>query len=83
MATDLKEHLQHPSPKLLLIILIVDMSFSILQAEHLTMIVVGFWGYPQPGGGTHPPIPRGGVLGEVLSYSADLAWGQERKNTRI
>ena len=25
-------------------------------------------GYPQPGGGTHPPISRGGVLGEVLSY---------------
>ena len=24
-------------------------------------------GYPQPGGGTHPPISRGGVLGEVLS----------------
>ena len=29
--------------------------------------VVGFWGYPQPGGGTHPPIPRGEVLGEVQS----------------
>ena len=42
-----------------------------------------FWGYPQPGGGTHPPISRGGVLGEVLSYQADLASGQERKNTRI
>jgi len=39
MATDLKEHLQHPFPKLLLIILIVDMSFSILQAEHLTMMM--------------------------------------------
>ena len=42
-----------------------------------------FGGYPQPGGGTHPPISRGGVLGEVLSYQADLASGQERKNTRI
>jgi len=31
----------------------------------------------------HPPISRGGVLGEVLSYQADLASGQERKNTRI
>ena len=30
--------------------------------------VVGFRGYPQPGGGTHLPIPRGGVLGKVLSY---------------
>ncbi|KAG2646313.1 hypothetical protein PVAP13_2KG501600 [Panicum virgatum] len=26
------------------------------------------FGYPQPGGGTHSPIPRGGVFGEVLSY---------------
>ena len=44
---------------------------------------MGFWGYPQPGGGTHPPIPRGEVLGEVQGDYADLAWGQERKNTRI
>ena len=28
--------------------------------------VVGFLGYPQPGGGAHPPIPSEGVLGEVL-----------------
>ena len=28
--------------------------------------VVGFWGYPLPGGGTHPPIPREGGLGGVL-----------------
>jgi hypothetical protein len=41
------------------------------------------FGYPQPGGGTHPPIPRGEVLGEVQSDYANLAWGQERKNTRI
>ena len=47
------------------------------------MIVAGFRGYPQPGGGMHPPISRGGVLGEVLSYQADLASGQERKITRI
>ena len=40
--------------------------------------------------GTHSRVaertrlfPRGGVLGEVLSYQADLASGQERKNTRI
>ena len=31
----------------------------------------------------HPPIPPEGVLGEVASYQADLASGQERKNTRI
>ena len=35
--------------------------------------VAGFLGYPQPGGGTHPPIPREGVLGEVLGDWADLA----------
>ena len=34
---------------------------------------VGFLGYPQPGGGTHPPIPREGVLGKVLGDWADLA----------
>ena len=28
--------------------------------------VAGFLGYPQPGGGAHPPIPREGVLGEEL-----------------
>ena len=26
--------------------------------------VVGFWRYPQPGGGTHPPIPRGEYSGK-------------------
>ena len=36
------------------------------------VFVVGFLGYPQPGGGTHPPIPREGVLGEVLGDWADL-----------
>ena len=35
--------------------------------------VAGFLGYPQPGGGTHPPIPREGVLGKVLGDGADLA----------
>ena len=29
-------------------------------------VVVGFLGYPQPGGGAHPPIPSEGGLGEVL-----------------
>jgi len=28
--------------------------------------VAGFLGYPQPGGGAHPPIPSEGGLGEVL-----------------
>jgi len=28
--------------------------------------VAGFLGYPQPGGGVHPPIPSKGGLGEVL-----------------
>jgi len=31
-----------------------------------TATVVGFLEYPQPGGGTHPPIPSEGELGEVL-----------------
>jgi len=29
-------------------------------------VVAGFLGYPQPGGGVHPPIPSKGGLGEVL-----------------
>ena len=32
----------------------------------LRHIVAGFLGYPQPGGGAHPPIPSEGGLGEVL-----------------
>ena len=36
-------------------------------------VIVGFLGYPQPDGGTHPPIPREGVLGKVLGDWADLA----------
>src|SRR6185437_3106309 len=35
--------------------------------------VVGFVGDPEPGGGAHPPIPREGVLREVLGDWADLA----------
>ena len=31
-----------------------------------TNYVAGFLGYPQPGGGMHPPIPSEGGLGEVL-----------------
>ena len=46
-------------------------------------IVAGFLGDPQPGGGAHPPIPREGVLGEVLGDWADLALRQAHKNTRF
>jgi len=41
---------------------------------------VGFLGYPQPGGGAHPPIPSEGVLGEVLGDWADRALRQAHKN---
>ena len=44
--------------------------------------IAGFLGYPQLGGGTHPPIPREGVLGKVLGDWANLALGQAHKNTR-
>jgi len=39
-------------------------------------------GYPQPGGGMHPPIPSEGVLGEVLGDWANLTLRQAHKNTR-
>jgi len=45
----------------------------VLSVESSKAVVVGFLGYPQPGGGTHPPIPREGVLGEVLGDWDDLA----------
>ena len=45
--------------------------------------VAGFLGYPQPGGGAHPPIPRGGELGDRLGDWADLALRQAHKNTMI
>jgi len=44
---------------------------------------VGFLGYPQPGGGAHPPIPSEGVLGEVLGDWADRAPRQAHKNSRF
>jgi len=44
--------------------------------------IAGFLGYTQPGGGTHPPIPREGVLGKVLGDWANLALRQAHKNTR-
>ena len=37
------------------------------DGRRIMSIVAGFEGYPQPGGGTHPPNPRGKVLGKVLS----------------
>ena len=45
------------------------------------LIVVGFLGYPQPGGGAHPPVPSEGVLGEVLGDGANLTLRQTHKNT--
>ena len=44
---------------------------------------MGFVGYPQPGGGAHPPIPREGVLGDELGDWADLALGQAHKNSQF
>jgi len=35
----------------------VNGSYCSDDLENKTIAVVGFWGYPQPGGGTHPPIP--------------------------
>ena len=46
------------------------------------MLVAGFLGYPQPGGGTHPPISSEEELGEVLGSKANLTLKQARKNTR-
>ena len=43
----------------------------------------GFEGYPQPGGGAHPPIPSEGVLGEVLGDGAESTLRQGLKNTRF
>ena len=45
--------------------------------------VVGFLGYPQPGGGAHPPIPSEGVLGEVLGDWADRTLRKAHKNSRF
>ena len=45
--------------------------------------VEGFLGYPQPGGGAHPPIPSEGVLGEVLGDWADRTLRQAHKNSRF
>ena len=53
------------------------------EINFIIMTVVGFLGYPQPGGETHPPIPREGVLGKVLDDWADLALRQAHKNTRF
>ena len=43
----------------------------------------GFKGYPQPGGGTHPPIPSEGVLREVLGDGGESTVGQGLKSTRF
>ena len=49
----------------------------------LSNTVVGILGYSQPGGGTHPPIPSEGVLGEGLGGWANLTLRQAHKNTRF
>ena len=57
--------------------------FSVFMQVTCNLIVAGFLGYPQPGGGAHPPIPRGGELGDRLGDWADLALRQAHKNTMI
>ena len=57
----------------------------IVTVVSLYQNVAGFLGYPQPGGGTHPPIPREGVFGKVLgkhTRTHDLEWfGPPERNT--
>ena len=53
-----------------------------MQCKVSNVTVAGILGYPQPDGGTHPPIPSEGVLGEVLGGWANLALRQAHKNTR-
>ena len=45
-----------------------NMSLHFFTSYNTTrsIIVGGFLGYPQPGGGAHPPLPSEGDLGEVL-----------------
>ena len=45
--------------------------------------VVGFLGYPQPGGGAHPPIPGERGLGEVLWRLGWSSFETAHKNTRF
>ena len=58
-------------------------SEGVLWFQDRLVVVVGFLGYPQPGGGAHPPIPSEGVLGEELGDWADLALRQAHKNSRF
>ena len=51
--------------------------------QNSSRVAAGFLGYPQPGGGTHPTIPREGVLGDELGDCADLALGQAHKNSQF
>ena len=63
---------------------LLEQSHTKLRISYLAKgIVAGFLGYPQPGGGAHPPIPRGGELGDRLGDWADLALKQAHKNTMI
>ena len=47
------------------------------------VLVVVFWGTHSRVAERTRLFPEGEYSGEVLSYSADLAWGQEHKNTWI
>ena len=47
-------------------LLVPIMGPTIYVLKQVIVHVVGFLGYPQPGGGVHPPIPSEGGLGEVL-----------------
>ena len=58
-------------------------SFMFLVRVLHIQVVVGFLGDPQLGDGAHPPIPKEGVLREVLGDWADLALRQLHKNTRF
>ena len=61
---------------------LINLSLEHAYCSNLMSNVVGFLGYPQPGGGTHPSIPSEGALGEVLGDWANLALRQAHKNTR-
>ena len=57
--------------------------FAFQLALNTNISVAGFLGYPQPGGGAHPPIPSEGVHGEVLGDGAESTLRQGLKNTRF
>ena len=56
---------------------------ALFYTRTIKVCVAGFLGYPQPGGGVHPPIPSEGGLGKYFGSWADLALGQAHKNSRF